>query len=776
MAKKINDIIRESVEYILTEQKKGTKLNPFSPTNPDSLKANRVFYHSEDTMEWPSNLARKFYPKSTETMFKNMGAKPFTYGKVPENSKGQIPQMYFPFAGETFRFQPDGTVKTKAGQQTMYWKYIHKPFVVNQDPDQDAPVPLTKNSKINVNEQFGPMTISPIIKKSTDAVKSYSKVSSKINYSKPGTGKIEVSRTKLGEPEFTIYISVTGQPAIMYEYDLKQAESAAKWADTKSYIRASMDIIGFVPFIGDAVDLVGAGWYLRDFLKYGNWSDLAYCFLNIIAAWPVFGSFVKAAIKGIVSKISQRMAAKGVKALTDEVVILLQKYITDGNPTEQQLELIKKTAPYVFNKFINYSNTLKRKLKLTPEQLTRWNDFESAILELANKLPRTVDSVLASRSASKYGIDLASGAIDPTKLDKFVSLIIRAQAGKLPKAELTNLQKMWAVTKKIITPAKWIRPLTKWAVKPKTASIIYKSIQRSFEREIFESLTNSAATSFALKLIATASSRTRRILYDKITEYIRFSGTNATIPAFESLTNLQKWKQLLDQVSASALENLARDFSSICITQGHRVWGMILSDPSKQLTALLKTTGKETWQLFLDNITATRKILRMAVMALHDASYDIGGNWADSDQQSIIYQAIKQLIVDEDSKYKKTADKSNLLKQYLVDPLNSQSWIPNVRNDSPRNLYTIPGYDRPNQWIDPATDKTKTKTTTPKVKAKVTPETKPTVTPKVTPKPTVTPKVTPKVTIEPKKSKTPDEEENQLYDKSGNIDASKLVF
>ena len=773
MAKKINDIIRESVEYILTEQKKGAKLNPFSPTNPDSLKANRVFYKSNNVKPWPADIPKKLYPAKIEKMFKDIGAKPFTYGINPDLSKNKIPQMYFPYAEETFRFQPDGSVYARKSNLQMYWKYIDKPFYIQINKSTPGTgmyaqtlttgkSPNINKDTININEQIVPM---PILSHPELGPSSQAKEATYIHYSKPGTGKIEVSKTKDGEPEFTIYISKSGQPAIMYKKQAAEIAADARWEKNKAGIRGVLDIIGFVPVIGDALDVVQASWYAYDFVKKGQFSDLGWCLLSLIAAFPIFGSFIKAAWKGIVNTLFSGTFTKNATVkLIAKIREILQKHVADGDLTESQLEAVSKGAQAVFGRFIKWSSTLKRKLKLSPEQLTRWNNLEQAVLELNMKIPKTIDAILATTRASKYGIDLAAGTISPTIMDKFTSLIIRG-ASKSSKAEVGEVKGFWNTLKSAFKNTKKILAVfAKWSIRPKMAAEVYANIQKAFIQEIENTLRNTASSNFALKLIATATPALRKQLYEKLKFYAKpsYDAASRAFPKLKKdLTSLQQWNQLLINIPESSLENLAKGIGEICMNGGHSVWGMILSDPSRQLIALLPTSGKQAFKMLWQNIGAARKLLRMVVMGLHDAAYDIGFEFADSDEQSILYQAFKDALIGEDSK-KGDASGSDWLTKI-------NKWLPNNRNTS--GTFTIPGYDRPDQWIDPASlTKIKPKvSTTPKVKAKVTPEPKTTVTPKVTPEPK--PTVTPKAKTKPKEK---EEDEVNYYDADGNIDATKL--
>ena len=773
MAKKIKDIIREAANYILTEDpKKQGKYNPFSPTNPDTLKANRVFYKSNNVEPWPADIPKKLYPAKIEKMFKDIGAKPFTYGKNPDLSKNKTPQMYFPYAEETFRFQPDGSVYARKSNLQMYWKYIDRPFYIQINKSTPGTgiysqtlttgkSPNINKDTININEQIVPM---PILSHPAFGPDNKAQKATYIHYSKPGTGKIEVSKTKNGEPEFTIYISKSGQTAIMYKKQADEIAADAKWEKNKAGVRGVLDIIGFVPFIGDALDIVQASWYFYDFLKKGQWSDLGWCLLSLIAAFPIFGSFIKAGMKGIVNTLFSGTFTKNATVkLIAKIREILQKHVADGDLTESQLEAVSKGAQAVFGRFIKWSSTLKRKLKLSPEQLTRWNNLEQAVLELNMKIPKTIDAILATTRASKYGIDLAAGTISPTIMDKFTSLIIRG-ASKSSKAEVGEVKGFWNTLKSAFKNTKKILAVfAKWSIRPKMAAEVYANIQKAFIQEIENTLRSTASSNFALKLIATATPALRKQLYKKLKFYAKpsYDAAGRAFPDLDTLTSLISWRQLLTRTPESSLENLAKGIGEICMNGGHSVWGMILSDPNRQLIALLPTSGKQAFKMLWQNIGAARKLLRMVVMGLHDAAYDIGFEFADSDEQSILYQAFKDALIGEDSK-KGDESGSEWLK-------NINKWLPNNRNTS--GTFTIPGYDRPDQWIDPASlTKIKTKTTTPEPKTTITPK----VTPKVTPEPkqTVTPKVTPKAQTKPK-AKAEDEEVN-YYDADGNIDATKL--
>ena len=764
MAKKINDIIQASVNYVLTEQKKGAKLNPVSPTNPKN-----VTDKTDNIGEpWPANLPRKKYIPQLESFFQTIGANPFMIGQDPTGSKNTYPVMVWNYAKVRFRFYNDHTVivlNADASLDKFYWRYIHKPVNAKYDPRTQiySIQEMVRNSNSDIINEQGMQYLPPDVVLGIESAQ----------LSQNGTGKIVVSKISGGEAEFTIYISVSGQPTIIYQKDQAAIAKQANWNKKKEDIRGAMDIIGWVPFAGDVLDVVQASWYTYDYVKYGDWTNLVYASLSLIAAIPYVGSGVKAVVKPIARRISRTPIG-----LADELAVAIRNQVRVGRLGRDALKKVKYTFQFVFRNYINYSTTLKRKLKLNPDQLKRWEQVEEQMAILYRNIGEQLDELI---KAEKHGIDLATGNINPSMADKLSSLIIKSSVPNkknIPKEVIDDVVESVGLMKKAGgTIAKIGKFLSKLSVTKAQARTVYKNLTMSFEKQILRSL-QEGGSEFIARLIANSTPAQQQQLLQLILRHIpeaaqqggnlinprRFVQLDFIRATKSGQVNLKYWENLIHTYVSQDLDNeFAEALATYFIKENNVIWLKILNDPLKQLQNVLPTTGKEAAAIVLQNLTLGRKWLRIWFDIIHDASYDAGLTIADSDEQSLIYQTLKEKLMSENQR-----EVTQSVVKFITKPA---GWIlPNMRGAGGSDIYNLPGYSRKDQWIDPATGKTKPKvSTTPKAKAKVTPEPKPTVTPKVTPKAKTT--ITPKAQT---KTKEKEEDEVNYYDADGNIDATKL--
>ena len=737
MAKKINDIIRESVKCILTEQKKSEKLNPFSPTNPNNI------VDKKDAIgdPWPADVPRKKYIPQLESFFKTIGANPHMEGKDPTGQENTYPIMVWNYASSRFRFRNDHTAKVLKPDgkiDTLYWKYIHKPVTAKFDPStQVYSIQETiRNSDSDIINEQGQQYLAPDVVLGIESAQ----------LSQNGTGKIVVSKISGGEAEFTIYISVSGQPTIIYQKDQAAIAKQANWNKKKEKIRASMDILGWIPYAGDVLDVVQASWYFYDYARYGDWTNLVYGGLNLIAAIPYVGSGVKAVSKPIVKRFS-----KIDSKLVDELAAAVKKQAETTKLNRGEAELAQKTAKYILLKYLNYSTTLKQKLKLNVNQLRRWEQIEEHVATLYKKVNGTFDDII---KAEKHGIDLATGTVDPKMIDKLSSLIINATAPNkknIPKQVVDGVVESVGLMKKSGgTIAKIGKFLSKLSVTNAQARTVYKNLTMSFEKQILRSL-QEGGSEFTARLIATSTPKQQTELFNLILNYIpktgyddagrlinprRFAQFDFANVMRNGQANLKYWEELMHKYITQDLDvDFAEAMSDYFIKNNNVIWLKILNDPLKQLQNVLPTTGKEAAAILLQNLTLARKWLRIWFDIIHDASYDAGLPFADSDEQSLIYQTLKEKLVSEQQQ-----EVMKNITKFITKPA---GWLlPDIKGTGGTDIYNIPGYNRKDQWIDPATSKA-----TPKSKA-----------------------------VGTKAKSATNKKAKSMYDKSGNVDASQLKF
>ena len=403
--KNIDKIIQEELRTSLNEQvrkipfdgklmtpnqiaiSKLAKTDPqLSPVVPSNVAAG---------IPWPSNIPRKkFFPIGVESFFKLIKAVPYTFSNRPIDEKNEYPKFHWNYAEETFKFKADGTVQTTAADDktkinlntVLYWKYV-------QDPDNPA-----VRDKSDLNKLLAATGKFQGRKEHTPQLQVY----------------IDRTHTK---PVFSIVLADGNRPFVAYFSSKKSISDAEAARRQKEAIRGILDIIGFVPILGDATDLYQAAWYFGDWYNYGKkMDDLVGGILSLIAVVPIAGSVVKAFLKPLTKKlfsktsyfaIKQANRAKRAAVENGELLDVLQ-YIYENSRTQlsdEQAKMLASAIKQVAKIYASNKPILDNAARTT--NMPQFLDVLNAIEKQLNTAAGGVDKVLQlTRRAKKVATNV----------------------------------------------------------------------------------------------------------------------------------------------------------------------------------------------------------------------------------------------------------------------------------------------------------------------------------------------------------------------------------
>jgi len=246
-------------------------------------------------------------------------------------------------------------------------------------------------------------------------------------------------------------------------------------------IHMALDIAGFIPVVGDAVDLVHAVWYFYE----GNIFE---GILSSLAVIPVVGSFIAASGKAVVR------AMKGLNKVDDmgEVVLGIVKKM---NPTKAEMALVSRGLADVYDKVgsskmlkdlvgsSTIDNILKQldkaRKKLDGLDLDKLQDISKQQANLSKGIDATTDaSKLTDKATAATGI-LGKGRINK-EIRKISSLTYEASAKETGNL-LVKLVNGLPAGRKITSG---LGGLFQLGVKPKNAQALVNTMARGFIKRV----------------------------------------------------------------------------------------------------------------------------------------------------------------------------------------------------------------------------------------------------------------------------------------------------
>ena len=256
-----------------------------------------------------------------------------------------------------------------------------------------------------------------------------------------------------------------------------------KEAQLISNIHMALDIAGFIPVIGDAVDLVHAVWYFYE----GKIID---GILSSLAVVPVVGSFIAASGKAIYKTLG-KLAGKA-----DDMGDVLKAIITKMNPTAAEMKQIHDGLGVVYDKFGKNSSTLasivgqktvddilsalkKARKEVDGKAIDQLQSISKQQATLGKGLDVVDDaSTISQKAFSSTGI-LGKGIINK-QVRKLSSLTYEASAKETSNLLVKLINGLPAGRK--VTSG--IGSLFKLGVKPKNAQALVDAMARGFVKRV----------------------------------------------------------------------------------------------------------------------------------------------------------------------------------------------------------------------------------------------------------------------------------------------------
>lgn len=176
-------------------------------------------------------------------------------------------------------------------------------------------------------------------------------------------------------------------------------EDADEW-EVIDYIQLAMDFLGFIPVIGDAIDLINALIYFyRE-----KWID---GILSLIAVIPVVGSFIKLGLKGTFKAVGAARASRSVKKAIQGNPADFSKLLS-GAVNQKQIDRLQLKQLEKFfgdtgigllrkskSKIKSYESSLKTMGVPAEKVLTEFDKFEDIFSNLKSA------TTLAAKQTSK---------------------------------------------------------------------------------------------------------------------------------------------------------------------------------------------------------------------------------------------------------------------------------------------------------------------------------------------------------------------------------------
>ena len=232
-----------------------------------------------------------------------------------------------------------------------------------------------------------------------------------ITINRNGAATIWNNKTRTSSKEAWILTKQDDQYTFAVGNQVYQPTSASS-AETDSeeweiidYVQLAMDFLGFIPVIGDIIDIINALIYFyRE--KYVDG------FLSLIAVIPVAGSFIKLGLKGVIKATGAASAANSIrKALsgnTADLTKLLQTAQSTGKLDKLQLKQIADFGDSAAQMLNSSKKTLKQyesALQVagvpTDAVLKQFDTYVAQVKNITSAAAAARDASTASKVAGK---------------------------------------------------------------------------------------------------------------------------------------------------------------------------------------------------------------------------------------------------------------------------------------------------------------------------------------------------------------------------------------
>jgi hypothetical protein len=446
-------------------------------------------------------------------------------------------------------------------------------------------------------------------------------------YYRVNGSKIDLYTTKEGrntkdETTFTGSISKRGNQAVFNLQTIDAAEEPNRASDIGHTV---LDVVGFIPGIGDIADVINAAWYFYE----RKWLE---GLLSVIAVIPVVGSVISVPIKAAVRTIFKgRLATKLTEAVkysfkTKNTHELWNMLVQHGAVTRDQL---KDIGPGLDG----LSELLKSNRKSMPDwavkqvdDLTRWmDDSVKQIDELStsmvkgsdkiSKAGKTVNKVVSSTTdVVTNNVARVVNTLSPVQVNGLFKRLRRL--GQFPEKKLLALSTAMQTrfVKQMGTPDK-LSAIIKLTSNP-------RKVMNDISDVIQKLPPNSPAVS-KFNSIFSANTRSSNILHK--------------VPMRE----YQNFFNAIKRQDPEAFTRITNVIGEHAIATNSPAWSLYRSNSMKALTTTLSMKHMKN-QLGLVGDNTMRKWADIIYNELHDMGEDLGNESVVQDNPTaIVYPVIK---------------------------------------------------------------------------------------------------------------------------------------
>lgn len=543
--KNIDKIIQEEVRAIINEQT--VEKIPF---NGKMMTRGQIAVSGTDTyintpspkisqigVPWPSNVPRKKATPQIESFFKKIGAVPYSFTSMPAKEANLYPVWHLNIGNEHYTFQYDPKFKYNMAfdntNHKLYWRYVNDTEVFAKHyrdektyNDNNALLPGGYDVKAwnkKNRADWTKMTMGSAAQFYTGSEK--------------GVEMIQVFTDEAGTKGFFYIFLYNGKPIFQYFKNTKERTDAEYARIQKEKDHAVLDILGFIPIIGDLGDLYNACWYFADWANEGHkWQDMLSGFLSLVAVFGPIGSAYAAMIKPVfkrLGKIIKSSADLNSPKTLIQVVRAINNNTGIGTISREQAKQLAAVIETISKAMVKYKLQMKEALtKLGVE------DPDALLIEINQllvKLEKAAEDVAHYGSKAKK---IATNLNDPViqSLEKigfwkevargWGSMAFKNSALEAAKISIPLIRKLgYGIKTANITRLN--TEMLMAAVTNRQSKRLIKQIEKSFTAGVVADPTR------ALALFQTATNaRTRSVIrakiFNTVGENIQTMATNTT--------------------------------------------------------------------------------------------------------------------------------------------------------------------------------------------------------------------------------------------------------
>ena len=499
----------------------------------------------------------------------------------------------------------------------------------------------------------------------------------------------------------------------------KKTEPKQVGPTTKDTVRKWLDFAGWVPFIGDAADLINAIWYFYDYSQTNKTNDLISGILSSLAIIPVVGSGLAAA--GKTSMKYMKIGSRIEKAFPE----LFEKAIRAYNPTKAQLDDIAAG----FSKVVDSFSSIRTKLA------DKFPDLGKTLDQVEHALDNSVSKLKELRAVSKQGADVSSATAKKIRgvdapisgtgvlnkqLRKLTSLTYQREIAKQTASTLVGKY----ISRPISSVTQFLANRVKVSIDPRRLAAIREQLENSFikglyndpdkclvvlktmgknEADIFKSelddiirsTMNSAHKNLDIKNIRKYGSyikspQTKKLVPLKDLNDAQLASwlkiTNASDITSASFANARASRLMsvlknVKETDPATFQKISKRIANNAIENDNPVWNAILQDPIGKFKSLFPNSASSFFKHLSGSLMDYRKSLDLIWNEIQEAGNATAladkfpGIFGDDgiDKQAILVPFLKDALQD-NALYK--GAKSVIGKKGMLDTATSEFDLP----------------------------------------------------------------------------------------------------